>query len=231
MKILYLPGLDGTASLRSEFAESMGPEHSVDLITYPGDEVLGYEGYVDLVRQRLPVDEDFWIIGESFSGPIALMIAAGRPASLKGIVLAASFAANPSQVPAFVGWGVRWMPFHLDWYRRLSARALYGKWLTPARKADLDTAVRKVSIAVLTARIRAVLTVDCTDMLSTLNLPLLYLQAGEDRIIKSEIGQRILASTPGAELATVDAPHFLLSAEPHKCAAMISDFIKRHTHS
>lgn len=44
---------------------------------------------------ELPSREPYLLLGESFSGPIALSIAARRPALLRGVVLCCSFACNP----------------------------------------------------------------------------------------------------------------------------------------
>src|SRR5689334_15820463 len=98
--LVVLPGLDGTATQLNDFVQALGSEfHEVTIVKYPRDQLLGYVELESLVRAALPVDRSFILLGESFSGPIALSIAASNPAGLAGIVLCASFAKAP--IPAF----------------------------------------------------------------------------------------------------------------------------------
>lgn len=91
-RLVILPGMDGTGFGLDPFISALGAEMSTDIVRYPVDKPLGYSELVDFVRPRLPVDEPYILLGESFSGPIALKLAAEQPQALVGVVLAASFA-------------------------------------------------------------------------------------------------------------------------------------------
>ena len=99
-RLVILPGLDGTASLRHAFTSIIAPHFTaVDLIAYPSDIALDYAELQTWVRDRLPADGNFVLLGESFSGPIAIRLAGERPRELVAMVLAATFATPPVLVP------------------------------------------------------------------------------------------------------------------------------------
>src|SRR6478609_9048711 len=93
--LVLLPGLDGTSALFADFRAALDSNIKVLAIAYPQDRVLGYSQLTDFVARKLPRDESFVLLGESFSGPVAVELAALRPAGLLGVVLCNSFVKNP----------------------------------------------------------------------------------------------------------------------------------------
>ena len=78
--LVVLPGLDGTATLHSAFVDAVyAAFDSVAVISYPSNQILDYVALEALVRAELPPVAAFVLLGESFSGPIALSIAANAP--------------------------------------------------------------------------------------------------------------------------------------------------------
>src|SRR5512147_2728475 len=73
--LLLLPGLDGTGELFAAFVAALR-EHEVRIITYPHDRALGYPALEEFVREKLPRDQDYFLLAESFSGPVGISIAA-----------------------------------------------------------------------------------------------------------------------------------------------------------
>lgn len=93
--IVLLPGMDGTGELFSPFLASLGSEFETLIIRYPTNRPLGYGELAALTQSQLPTDKQYVLLAESFSGPIAISIAASNPIGLAGIILCASFAKNP----------------------------------------------------------------------------------------------------------------------------------------
>ena len=94
--LVVLPGLDGTARMLSVFADAARPHFSsVQVIAYPRHKPLGYRALEELVRAQLPTEGAFVLLGESFSGPIAMSIAGNPPAGLVGLVLSTTFSKAP----------------------------------------------------------------------------------------------------------------------------------------
>ena len=67
---------------------------NVSIVRYPPDPTLGYAGYTELVRNEIGKRKVF-LLGESFSGPVAVLVATQLGEQIKGIVLAATFVKNP----------------------------------------------------------------------------------------------------------------------------------------
>lgn len=106
--LVLLPGMDGTGLLFRWFLEALPEDVETVVLSYPTRVFAGYDALVDLVRGRLPVDRRFVMVAESFSGPVALRIAAEMPKGLIGLVLVASFVSGPAG-----RWGAllsRWVP-------------------------------------------------------------------------------------------------------------------------
>ena len=93
--LVLLPGMDGTGALFERLVECLGDRLVTTVVRYPGDQFLDYDQLAALVSRSLPEDRPFVILGESFSGPVAIKLAASRPDGLKGFILGASFVRNP----------------------------------------------------------------------------------------------------------------------------------------
>jgi pimeloyl-ACP methyl ester carboxylesterase len=92
--LVLLPGLDGTGELFAPFVEAL-TGIDVRVIAYPADRAMTYAEHEAFVRDKLPRDEDYFLLAESFSGPIGISIAASTPPRLRGLILCCSFASNP----------------------------------------------------------------------------------------------------------------------------------------
>jgi pimeloyl-[acyl-carrier protein] methyl ester esterase len=224
IELVVLPGLDGTATLLSEFkSASMASFSSVITISYPLDKALNYAELESFARNALPKDKPFVLLGESFSGPIALSIAANPPPGLVGLVLSATFAKNPVALLKPFASLTRFAPVRalpvsvLSWF-------LLGNWVTPQLKASLRAALYSVSPSVLRTRASASLRVDVTGCLSNISVPVLYLRAANDRLIFSGAGDKILSAIPHSKLVSIPGPHLLLQAAPVTCAKAVADF-------
>jgi len=87
---VLLPGLDGTGDLFDSFVKVCGPDAPIEVVRYTTPEVSRYIECTAVVRRALPVGQPYILVGESFSGPIAISIAAESPPDLLGLVLVAA---------------------------------------------------------------------------------------------------------------------------------------------
>lgn len=220
--LVILPGLDGTGTLLSEFASDFEVERSVIVIDYPTDTFMTYDELVRYVGQRLPSD-DFVLVGESFSGPLALKIAGGQPPGLKGVVLGASFARLDipaksllSHVAGIVS--PRMLPmFALSFL-------LLGRWATSQNVKALRTAIEMVRPHVLSRRAQAALAVDLVEQGVTVDCPTLFLEARYDRLIPRAAVKIVTQICSRLRVETIDGPHFLLQVSRAACASAIQNF-------
>lgn len=224
--LLMLPGMDGTGRLFAPLCARLPPEIDARPVAYPLDQTLGYAELVAYARAWLPRGS-YFVLAESFSGPVALRLATERPPGLRGLIFAASFAASPLPwLPRWAHGGVRpWL------FRGLGLGPRIGLGLgrcPPEVRELLRAALASVAPAVLAARAREILaaTAPATDE-ALRELPALLLVARHDRLIGRAQTEQLLALLPRAELAELDAPHLLLQARPEEAAAQLTAWIAR----
>ncbi len=226
--LVLLPGLDGTGKLFAEFVKSLDPDVRAIVVAYPQDLPMGYaelDALVMGVLGKLPQDQPYVVLGESFSGPLAIRIAARAPAGFAGLILSASFAASPYP---WLGWArplAAYLPVK-SLPRWLRAPLMWGS-LAPGRApSQMERAMSGVSATVIRQRIAALLAVDETDALKHVGVPTLVLRALADRVIPKAATRRILKTLPQAELVEINAPHLLLQTRPTECAAVVLRFLR-----
>ena len=221
--LILLPGLHGTCELMQDFARELGGDARVLPVDYPRDKVLDHAALADLVRPMLPIGKPFVLLGESFSGPVALRLAAGRPRGLCGVVLSTSFAVNPR--PGLARFA--------DLARTVPARALplgiftfwlLGRWTTPKLRAQFAQVLASVEDDVLAERLVACLQTDVRDLLPKINVPLLYLRGRRDRLVPPTSGDLVAQAVKGTRIVDLDEPHCLLQAIPAQGAKVVREF-------
>ncbi len=93
---LFLPGLHGTGTLFEPLTDCAPPNVECTVVTYPVDRELSYREYADYVIANFIPEKPFVIVAESFSGPVAVLAAERKPASLIGMVLCNTFVYSPA---------------------------------------------------------------------------------------------------------------------------------------
>lgn len=161
-------------------------------------------------------------MAESFSGPIAISIAASPPPGLCGLILTCSFARNPHPILAPLRPLVQFLPIRAVPSVLLS-RFAFGRFSTPALRAELADALSSVSPSVIRQRILAVLCADVSSLLTQVGVQVLYLRASEDRLVPRSASWT-LSIMPRIRFAEIEGPHFLLQASPSAAAAHVQAF-------
>lgn len=67
--------------------------------------------------------------------------------------------------------------------------------------------------------------VDKRDALKECHVPMLYLVAQQDKLVKKRSMREMKAIKPGMEVTEIDGPHLLLQRQPKRCAQVIEGFI------
>jgi pimeloyl-[acyl-carrier protein] methyl ester esterase len=221
--VVLLPGLDGTGDQFAPLIDALGSEVPTLTVRYP-NAPLDYEALQKIVEKALPRDRSYVILGESFSGPIALALAAQAPRGLLGCILCASFVVNPRRLLRLALPFMGLVPLQ-QFPSAISDFLVMGRFATPAlRQLQLD-ARRSVSPATLLARLKAITRVNVGDALKDVQLPTLYLRATEDRLVPHNAGQLYLRYARAGRVVDVEGPHFLLQARPKPAADAIRKFL------
>lgn len=223
--LVLLPGLDGTGLLFEPVLKELSPEIVPQVVPLPNNTPLDYEDLVPVISSCLPRTGPYFLLGESFSGPLSLMIAATRPTGLQGVILCASFIRNPTCLPSilrhFLG---AWM-FHVA-PLFVQAKALFAGHGTSDLLALLQHAHSRVPPAVMAQRIRSILILDCKTALQTCPYPVAYLRGTRDRVVPSRNCKEILAANPLVLEFAIRAPHLVLQTQPRAAAEAIEAFTR-----
>ncbi|WP_157538895.1 alpha/beta fold hydrolase [Hydrogenophaga flava] len=222
--LVLLPGMDGTGALFAPLLQALSPEIQPVVITYPSNERLGYAELVELVEKQLPTATDYVLLGESFSGPIATLLAGRNPPGLRALILACSFVRTPRPVLAPFRPLTRLLPNPALALGPLSF-ALMGKHATPPLRRALAEAISSVDPGVMRHRAAAALSADASNSLATVRCPVLYLQANEDRVIPIRCAAEVQRLCPQTHIASLPGPHFLLQTQAAAAAERIEAFI------
>jgi pimeloyl-[acyl-carrier protein] methyl ester esterase len=224
--LVLLPGLDGTGLLFEPLLRVLPQSISPVVVRYPPDQPLDYEQLLPIVLNSLPANEPFVLLGESFSGPLALMATATDPPGLKAVVLAASFATKPvPYVPAFLG------KFLRPWMFRPAPLLVRLKTLLPSRSELRELLVKANSLVapeVWMTRIRAVLSVNVVQQLRCCKVPILYLKASDDCVVPTCNARLITQQRPDVRVTSIKAPHLLLQTRPAEAAEAICSFVQQN---
>lgn len=225
--LVLLPGMDGTASLFDGFVGALGAQCKTIAISYDNTTPMGYAELTDYVRARLPVDEPYILLGESFSGPIVVALAAECLPHLKGLILCCTFVRNPRPGLAWLKPMLSSLPMLRPPQWMLKA-LLLGANSSPTLQTSLFKAVAQVAPSVMRARLQAVLSVNMTAQMAAVKVPTLYLRASKDRLVPQSAADVITSLNVNTQVVDIDAPHALLQVAPQAAVLAIRQWITSH---
>jgi pimeloyl-ACP methyl ester carboxylesterase len=224
--LVLLPGLEGTGDFFAPLLDVLSPSVPAQVVRYPLAGASDYATCEVIARSALPTDRPFVLLGESFSGPIAVAIAATAPPGLVGVVLSATFVMNPRPYLSVLRPLLPILPIRRDPLSiALSRLRVLGHWATPALRALHRDILRRLPPKTVRSRLRAVIDCDVRDTLRSVHAPVLCLVAQHDRLIPRSASRVLEKHLPTAMVVQLNAPHCLLQCTPHAAADAILTFI------
>ena len=222
--LVLLPGLDGTGELFAPFLQSLGGTLPTQVVSYPRDQALGYAQLEPLVSAGLPTNRPFVLLAESFSGPLAIRVAANPPPGLVGLILCASFARAPCPWWMLLGLLLRFLPMPRI-PPRLVLPLLVGNQASAGVRDAIARLVGEMDRRLLRARLLEVLRVNVQSDLASVQAPTLFLRASQDRLVSRTASDLLLRLALAAHSRTLDGPHLLLQAKPDEVAKVVIEFL------
>ncbi len=221
--VVLLPGMDGTDLLFGPLQHALPAWLPPSVVTYRIDGPNGYDDLLPSVVEAVAKHTSCFVIGWSFSGPLALRVANRCPDRVRGVVLAASFVRPPQ---AWLGWGRPLLCAPVVGTVRFLRRL--PLWLgtppdDPFRRAKAEI-WQTVPARTLAARARAIARVDARADLQRCVAPVLYLAAAADRVVPAANVADVQRCRPSTRLATTPGGHFALFTHATDSAAAIAAF-------
>jgi pimeloyl-[acyl-carrier protein] methyl ester esterase len=224
--IVFMPGLDGTGISAEPLLKHLSPEAAVTIIRYPQDKLLSFDEVLECAAVQFPAQGEPIIIAESFSGPVAIELVASGRVKARCLILCATFARAPRpflfRLLRMLGLPRLLRPRMPRHFFRIFLGEKYMDSLIPL----WERVHAGIPPAVLAHRLGIINSIDVTNRLAGLPVPCLYLQAGKDRVIPSSCLDEMKKCAPGLTAVKIEAPHFILQAEPQKCLKAIEEFLK-----
>ena len=221
MRLVLLPGLDGTGRLFDRLEHALRGRIECLRMSYREVDRAGYEQFVDDVLSHIG-SRPCVILGESFSGPIAVEVATRAPQQVCGLILAATFLRAPLP-PWIIRTGARLdhsrIPFPIIRY------AMMGRNADEATARDLAGVVKELPTLTVRQRLIAVAGSDVTGMVRTINCPILALHGRNDWIVPASTVSSGLKNMPNATVKLVPGPHMLLQCKAPEMAELIVEFV------
>ena len=222
-EIILLPGLDGTGELFDRLVPLLEAGTRVSVLRYPADPGLGYDDYARFVRDQIG-DRNVVLLGESFSGPVAVLVAARHTARVKGVILAATFLQSP-----YAGWLVRLgAPLNPCLAPgTLRDRILMGRFGDTALHSKIAEILAAIPPGVREARLGAVSRVDARKAFAALSCPILALHGDADWLVPKRPLERAVSRKAGARMVLLPgAAHMLLQTRTREAAGHILSFVR-----
>jgi pimeloyl-ACP methyl ester carboxylesterase len=216
--VVLLPGLHGSAALYDAFVALAPPWARCVPVALPtlGDQSLG--GLATTLEAELKRLEGFVLVAESYSGPIAVRLAARLGQKVALLVLCNPLVEMPVALPAGLAASAatwRGMP------AAAAAMALAGGDRALGRAA-LD-GIRALPREVLEARLEAAFTATADEIAPLLVAPLLAVLGSRDRLVSPDRTRALLRGVPFASVVELDAPHLVVQTKPAEVWDAITD--------
>ena len=220
MRLVLLPGLNGSCTLFEPLLAHLPPAMEVQALTLPAQ---GNQDPANLANRLLSAlgNTPYVLLGESFSGPLTYQLALRQPSGLRGVIFVASFLSRPHPLLQLIPY----LPLPTCLLRQHILLRLFC--LNGQASVDVIQTVReeikKLPQRLLRARL---LSLDqLQEPLLQLQLPALHLVANRDRLVTRKAQVSLNKYCTQLTQIGVDGPHFLLQTRPQACAMAIQQFI------
>jgi len=229
LKIVLLPGLDGTGALFQQFLKLLPSTLTAQVCPLPAEGEQRPDCLAASIAATGLFKEDVIIIAESFSGRVAYELTQLHDHKIKGLILVSSFLT----VPRLLLRVARWLPVRLFPWHWSPAWAL--RWFCVGSDATAEL-VQRVQQAI--GSVPTFMIADRVKVLSGLSVPhepirvpCLYLQPSDDRLVPKYHAEKIRELCHDLRVEVVPGPHLLLQANPEACVASVLAFIGLITRS
>jgi len=223
--LVLLPGLDGTEIFFGPLLAALPKWIEPVVVTYPTSGANHYSDLLTVVQASVDEFKEFYVLGWSFSGPLALMLAAKERSRVRGVILCASFIRPP--LP-----GLSWLRFAITspvvHAVRLIRRAIVflSSYSTDTLRRDKAATLARVPSYILAARARNILALDARGCLRGCPRPVLYLAGSGDKVVPRRNAEQVVREFPSTKVVTIHGPHLALYTNPGAAVHAIVGFMR-----
>jgi len=219
MKIVLLPGLDGTGVLFKPFIDALPNEIDIQVISYPPNTKLSYQQLTEFVMNQLP-KEQFILVGESFSGYIAYQVSLCKPKNLKLVVFVATFLESPRPfLLALFRFFPRRLVLSVPTTTYIMKYIFFGLAVNKVLIELFRDSMNQVSPKILSYRLEEISKLPSTYRYSEVKS--IYIQATNDKLVPKKCVESFRKSFKNIIVIPIEGSHFILQSNPSACAEVI----------
>ena len=222
MKLILLPGMDGTGKLFQPFINELPDEIDCSVISYPENKCLSYKELETFVFDKLPKDEDFVLLAESFSGPVGYLLAKRNLANMKGVIFVATFLQNPNKPLVNL---VKLLPLSillsLPIPEFIIKHFFLGKSPNNQTFKLFKDIIKNTSSKIISFRINEIskLSLD----LDKITIKSFCIHALNDKLVPPNNLNSFTEISDSLKTIKINGPHFILQARAKECAALVEE--------
>ncbi len=220
MKIVLLPGLDGTGKLFTPLIEELDSSIEIQIINYDTQKKQSYQELFNYVMDNLPSD-NFILVAESFSGFIAYQIGLKKLDNLKHIVLVATFLQNPRPILLKLIPNSYILSLSIP---KIVIKMFFLGFSTNNKTIELfQETIKTVSHEVLYFRLQEIKNLKLIK--KKIKTPMTYIQANDDQLVLKRSLKDWENISHTLKVHHVDGKHFILQSNPKRCAKIINQIM------
>jgi len=220
MQLVFLPGLDGTGDLFKPILKKIPKDIRTLVIAYPKDKLLSYKELINYVNTRLPKNEKFIIVAESFSGYIAYKLVEKNHKNLVSIIFVASFLENPR--PAILNFLIK-VPFQYMLKIPIPLFVLKSIFFTNDTDKSIllnfQQILKSISIKTIAYRIKQIALLN--KPLSKINMDVYYILAKNDKLVPYKVLKLFQKLFNNVQIYSINSGHLVLQSLPLECTDII----------
>jgi pimeloyl-[acyl-carrier protein] methyl ester esterase len=223
--LVLLPGLDGTEVFFKPLLAALPKWIKPLVVTYPTSGANHYSDLLTVVRAAVEDSKEFYVLGWSFSGPLALMLAAKERSKVTGVILCASFIRAPLPGLSWLRFAITPPVVHCVRLMRRTRLLFYNR-STDILRGDRAATLARVPSRILAIRAQAILALDARGCLRGCPRPVLYLAGSRDKVVPRRNAEEVVREFPSTKVVTIDGPHLALYTNPGAAVDAIVGFMR-----
>lgn len=221
MKIILLPGVDGTGILFKPFVDIFKADVSVEVIPLTKDSDQSILNQVSVIEETVG-DEKVVLIVESYSGLLAYELARRNKIHIEQIFFFGCFL----QPPSFIGKVGRFLPVRLlniipD---KLLSHILFNRWASPELIALFRKAIESVDFPNLKKRLNTIGIYQKPTQ--PIDVPCVYVQGTMDNLVSAYNVKAFEELCINLQIEVVEATHMLLQTQPETMSQLIHKYLQ-----
>jgi surfactin synthase thioesterase subunit len=225
MRLILLPAFDGTGKMFSDFVTALGDTVETQVISYPESGGQDYPALAGYIQTKIPDNEDYILLGESFAGPLVYDIASKDQKNCKAAIFVATYLTNPSPIALKT---LTALPAGLISFF-LSKPAIIAK-LSLSKNADPSIAkaiadnFASVKSDIIKQRLMTINNLGEAPT-ESLSMPCLNLTATDDNLVMKEKINEFKALCAVLDIESAKGGHFVLQENPEQSAKLVNIFV------